>query len=84
MITVKDQAARLRSLKPRVLRTTDEAHHSVGVSYERGWDYLAARSAQLRTRATEEEPKIGISPFLGYKSLKPVLGAGVRRGEGDA
>jgi len=45
---------------------------------------MAARFAQLRSRGTEEERKIGISPFLGYKSLKPVLGAGVRRGEGDA
>ena len=45
---------------------------------------MAARFAQLRTRGTEEERKIGMSPFLGYKTFKPRLGAGVRRGESDA
>jgi trans-feruloyl-CoA hydratase/vanillin synthase len=85
MTRVGEITKRLRGLNPHVLRSAKEAYrHSLNMDYDQAWDYLAAKSAQLRTRDTEEGRKIGMGQFLDDKSFKPGLGAYLRPGSGDA
>lgn len=82
---VDELIAHLRGLNPAVLRTAKEAYrHSVTMDYEQAWDYLAAKSLQLRARDKEGGRRAGMTQFLDDKSFKPGLGAYSRAEAKDA
>jgi feruloyl-CoA hydratase/lyase len=82
---VDELVRHLRGLNPAVLRTAKEAfRHSVTMDYEQAWDYLAAKSLQLRGRDKEGGRRAGMTQFLDDKTFKPGLGAYSRPGAPDA
>ena len=59
---------------PETLRSTKETfRHAAGMDYEMATDYMAAKSAQLLLRDTENGRAKGLHQFLDTKEIKPGL-----------
>jgi trans-feruloyl-CoA hydratase/vanillin synthase len=68
-------AEKLKRLNPETLRAAKQSMKLVrGMTMEQAWDYLMAKSAQLRLRDQEDSYSKGIKQFIDEKSYRPGLG----------
>jgi feruloyl-CoA hydratase/lyase len=69
-------ARELMEKNPEVLRATKHAIRAVrGMNDDQAFDYLAAKSAEIKQRDSENAYHAGIKQFLDDKSYKPVFSA---------
>jgi len=72
----EDLARNLMEKNPEVPRATKHAIHAVRImTDDQAFDYLAAKSAEIKQRDKENAYHNGLKQFLDDKSYKPTFGA---------
>jgi trans-feruloyl-CoA hydratase/vanillin synthase len=69
-------AHKIMTKSPAVFRATKQAMRQVRtMDFGQAYDYLAAKSAEIKMNDPEDSYKTGLSQFIDNKSYKPVYGA---------